>query len=71
VNRLDFVPVDGAPAHHHLEAVVVLRVVAARDLDAAGAQRAGGKVEHRRGHHADVDHLHADRDQAARQRTAQ
>jgi hypothetical protein len=68
---LDLVAIDGAPAHHHLEAVVVLGVVAARDLDAAGAQRAGGKVEHRRRHHADVNHFQARSDQPAHQCPAQ
>jgi hypothetical protein len=58
---LDVVAVDGAAGHHHLEAVVVLRVVAAGDLDAAGAAmraaRGGHVVQHGRGHRAEVDHV--------------
>ena len=38
---LDLVAVDRAAGQHHLEAVVVLRVVAAGDLDAAACSRAG------------------------------
>ena len=38
--RLDVVAVDRAAGEHHLEAVVVLRVVAAGDLDAARCSRA-------------------------------
>jgi hypothetical protein len=56
---LDVLAVDRAAGQHHLEAVVVARVVAARHLDAAAAQRVRGKVQHGRGDHADVEHLHA------------
>jgi hypothetical protein len=72
---LDVVTVDGAAREHHLEAVVVLRVVAARDLDAAGAAvvgaRRGDVVKHRRGDGAEVDDVEAGRGQAADQRVDQ
>ena len=58
---LNVVAVDGAAAHHHLEAVVILRVVAAGDLDAAGAAvlatRSGHVVQHGGGDGADVHHV--------------
>ena len=57
--RLDLVAKDGTAIQHHLEAVVVLGVVAAGDLDAALAQRAGRKVQHGRGAGANVDHVQA------------
>jgi hypothetical protein len=69
--RLDVVAVDGAATHHHLEAVVVLGVVAARDLDAAVAQRGGGEVQHGRGDHAHVDHVDARGHQATDERGRQ
>ena len=56
---LDFLAINGAACQHHLEAVVVLGVVAARDLDAAGAQRVRREVQHGRGDHAHVDHFQA------------
>ena len=57
---------------HHLQAVVVRRVVAAGDHDAgAGIQRVGGEVEKRRRHLADVDHVAAAFVQAPGQRIAQ
>ena len=68
---LDFFAVNGAARQHHLEAVVIARVVAARDLYAALAQRAGGKVEHGRGAHADVDDFDARFRQPARERGGQ
>src|SRR5690606_15217997 len=47
-------------ADHDLEAVVVRRVVAAGDGDAAaGVQVVGSEVHHRRRHHADVDDVAA------------
>jgi hypothetical protein len=52
---LDFVAINGAATQHHLEAVVVLGVVAARDLDAAVAQRVGSKVQHGGGDHAHIN----------------
>ena len=71
---LDLVAVDRAAGQHHLEAVVVLRVVAAGDLDAAVAAvlaaRGGHVVQHRRRHRADVDHVEPGRRQAADQRGA-
>ena len=57
--RLDFIAKDGAAVEHHLEAVVVLGVVAAGDLDAGGTQGAGSKVQHRSGARANVDHVQA------------
>jgi hypothetical protein len=65
---LDVLAVDRAAGQHHLEAVVVLRVVAAGDLDARGAAvpgaRRGHVIEHRRGDGADVDHVQPGRCQA-------
>ena len=52
---LDFVAMNGSAIEHHLEPVVVFRVVAARDLDAALALRAGGKIKLGGGDHAHVD----------------
>ena len=69
--RLDVFAVNGAPGHHHLEAVVVPGVVAASDLDATGAGCIGSVVEHRRGDHSHVNHLDAGSDQATHQRRAQ
>ena len=43
---LDFVAINGAAAQHHLETVVVLGVVAARDLDATLACGAGLSLIH-------------------------
>src|SRR3546814_17267304 len=52
----DRVAVQGLSADHDLEAVVVGRVVAARDRDAAaGVEVEGAEVHHRRGRQADVD----------------
>ena len=65
---LDFVAVNGFAPHHHLESVVVARVVAASHLDAAITQGAGRKVQHGRGDHAHVNHLHAHVLQTAHQR---
>ena len=45
---------------HHLEAVVVGRIVAARHHHAAtGAEMLRGEIRHRRRDHADVDHVDA------------
>ena len=52
---LDVVPVKGLPGQHHLETVVVARVVAASDLDAAVAQGVCSKVEHGCGDHSHID----------------
>src|SRR5690606_38648953 len=46
---LDVVAVEGAPRHHHLETVVVGRVVAAGDGDARAAAVPVGGVVHQRG----------------------
>ena len=63
------------PASDHLEAVVVLRVVAAGHLDAAVAAVLGARrrdvVQHRRRHGADVDDVEAGRGEAAHQRGRQ
>ncbi len=68
---LDLLAMDGAPGEHHLEAVVVLGVVAAGDLDAARAAVPGARrrdvIEHRRRHRAEVDDVEAGRGEAANQ----
>ena len=54
---LQALAVQRLAAQHHLQAVVLGRVVAAGDLHARlRAQVVGGEVQHRRGHHANVDH---------------
>ena len=59
-DRLDVVARQRRVVDHHLEAVVVGRVVAAGDHHAAaGAEVLGGEVRHRRGDHAEVDHVRA------------
>jgi len=69
---LDLLAVDRAAGEHHLEAVVVLGVVAAGDLDAAraamSAARRGDVIEHRRRHHAEVDDVEPGRRQPPDQR---
>ena len=45
--------------------------MAASHLDAAGAQGVGRKIEHGRGDHAHINHLHAGRHQPAHERCAQ
>ena len=50
---------------HQLEAVVVARVVAGRDLDAAARHRVRGEVQHRRGDRAQLDDVDAAGHQAA------
>ncbi|MNT39027.1 hypothetical protein D3C72_1752430 [compost metagenome] len=62
--RLDLLAIDRLAGQHHLETVVVRRVVAAGDHDAGGRADAvdldvGGEVDHRGGDHADVDHVQA------------
>ena len=54
---LDFLSVNGTTPHHHLEAVVILWIVTAGHLNAAGAQRAGCKVQHGGGHHAHINNI--------------
>ena len=52
-------------AEHHLETVIVRRVVAAGDHDGAvGRQRGRGEIQHRRRTTADAQNLHAARHQA-------
>ena len=72
VQGLDLSAVNRPPSQHHFEAVVILGVVAAGDLDTAGAQRAGGKVQHGGGALANVDdrypHVHQPGDQRLAQR---
>src|SRR5205085_1423587 len=55
----------------HLEAVVVLRIVAAGDLDAAGGERVGREVQHGRRDHADIDDVDAAGDEAAHERSGE
>ena len=73
--RLDLVAVDRTAGQHHLEAVVVLRVVAAGDLDARAAAvraaRGGHVVQHRCRHRTEVDHVQPGRCQPADQRRGQ
>src|SRR3546814_3803036 len=64
----DRVAVQGLAADHDLEAVVVGRVVAASDRDAAaGVEVEGAEVHHRRGRQADVDDVAPGLAQAARE----
>ena len=65
---LNFVAINGAALQHHFETVVVFGVVAARNLYAAVAQCVRCKVQHGRGHHAYVDHLHTCFDQTGYER---
>jgi len=56
----------------HLEAVVIGRVVAAGDGDAASAAEVVGReIGHRRGDHADVDHVDAARADAGSERAGE
>ena len=56
----DLLAVERLAPAHHLEAVVVGRVVTAGDHDGAvGRQRGGGVVQHGRGSAADADHVGA------------
>ena len=58
--RLDVGAEERLLAHHHLEAVVVRRIVRAGDLDAAvGIEVVDGEIEHRRRRHADVGDVDA------------
>ena len=72
---LDLLAVDGGTRQHHLEAVVVLRVMAAGDHDAAAAAvlaaRGGDVIKHRRGDRTDVHDVEAGGLQAADQRRHQ
>ena len=72
VQRLDRFAVDRFAGQHHLEAVVIGWIVAARDHDAGTrVEHIRAEVDHRRGHHAQVDHVDACRLQALRQRRRQ
>ncbi len=62
---LDLGAVERLGAQHHLEAVIVRRVVRAGDLQAAvGAQVMHGEVHHRRRPHADLQDLQPGRHEA-------
>ena len=64
-----FVAEEGAAAEHHLEAVIVGRIVAAGDHDAAVDVELGlGIIEHRRRPEPDPDDVGAARGQASDQR---
>ena len=63
----NFVAINGAATHDHFEAVVVFGVVAAGDLNAAGAQRVRREIQHGRGAHAHINHLHTRGHQTAHQ----
>ena len=68
----DVLAVQRGAAQHHLQAVVFGRVVAAGDGHArATAGQHRGEVHQRRGHHADVDHVHPGGTQPGRQRSRQ
>ncbi|PAV93323.1 hypothetical protein WR25_26851 [Diploscapter pachys] len=61
--------VEGAVAQHHLEAIVVARIVAARHMDAGvDAQRRFGEIQHRRGAEADAHDVDAACHEAGDQR---
>ncbi len=69
---LDALAVERLLAPHHLEAVVIGRVVRAGDLDAAvGVQLMHREVQHRRRAAADLQHHGAGIDQAAADRVGQ
>ena len=69
---LDRVERQRRAADDHLQAVVVGRVVAAGDRDAAiAAEFVGGEVGHRGRHAADVDGVHAGGTDAVHQRAGQ
>ena len=66
---LDVGAEKGVAAERHLEAVIVGRIVAAGDHDAAGdVELGGGEIEHRRRPEADLHHIHAAFGEAADQR---
>src|SRR5262249_12838099 len=57
---LDLFAEERLLAHHHLEAIVVGRIVRPRDLDAAvDIQVIDGEVEHGRGDDTDIGHVDA------------
>jgi hypothetical protein len=64
----DGIAMDCFALQHHLEAVVVWRVMAAGDHDAGAAiKHLGAEIHHRRGDDAQVDHVDAGNLQALRQ----
>ena len=72
VQRLDGVAVDRLSGQHHLEAIVVGRIVAAGDHDAGlGVQHVGAEIHHGRGDDAEVDHVDAGVLQTLRQGAGQ
>ena len=71
-NVADVLAVQRGAAQHHFQAVVLGRVVAAGDGHTrATAGQYRGEVHQRRGHHADVDHVHPGGTQPGRQRSRQ
>jgi len=67
--HLDFAAKQGAAEQQHLEAVIVRRVVASGDLDAAvDVERRRCVIEHRAWPHADADDVEAAFGEAADQR---
>ena len=64
---LNLIAVNSTTGHHHFEAVVVLGVVTAGDLNTAGAQGVGCEIQLRRGDHAHIDDLYPRVDQALHQ----
>ena len=69
---LDVLAEEGAAEEHHLEAVIVGRIVAAGDHDAAVHGQLGlGEIEHRRRPEPDPHHIDAAFGQAADQRRLQ
>ena len=72
VQGLDRFAVDRLASQHHLETIVVGRIVTARDHDAGACiEHVGTEVDHRRCHDAQVDHVDACCLQALRQRRRQ
>ena len=68
---LNLVAVNRPASQHHFEAVVILGVVAAGDLNAAVTQGVGGEIKLRRGDHAYIDHFNTHIQQALYQRLCQ
>jgi hypothetical protein len=69
---LDHVAVKSLPAQHHLQAVVLGRVVAARHRYATrGAEFVRGEIAHRCRHATDVDHVGSGVGDAGRERSRQ
>ena len=72
VEILDAIAIERAAAEHHLQPVVLRRVVAAGDCDTrAGIGEHGREIDHRSGHHADVNGLHTSAVDALRERRNQ